>query len=50
MYDERKQKKIKLWQEHKEAGALCIAHGNMKCLSLCKRLVFYQKGKYECAM
>lgn len=37
----KKTKGNKLWQEHKEVWALCIANGNMKCLSLCKRLVFH---------
>lgn len=36
----KKTKGNKLWQEHKEVWALCIANGNMKCLSLYKRLVF----------
>lgn len=47
MCDERQKK---LWQEHKESGALFIANGNMKCLSLCKRLEFYHKGKYGVPM
>lgn len=41
----KKTKKNKLWQEHKELWALCIANRNMKCWSLCKRLVFHHKGK-----
>ena len=37
----KKTKGNKLWHEHKEVWALCIANRNMKCLSLCKRLVFH---------
>lgn len=46
----KKTKENELWQEHKEAGAWCIANASRKCLPLWKGLVFYQKGKFGVAM